>query len=92
MATSHTPGPWYSEGLSEVRTGDYLTVLRAAPGIDHEQAVANATLAAAAPDLMAALDRIADSDADLRPGHPRYLSKGQMVEIARNALTKAGLL
>lgn len=39
-------------------------------------------------ELVNALERIADTEADLRPGHIAYLSKADMIAIARNALAK----
>jgi hypothetical protein len=61
MTTTHTPGPWRTVGGTEVRAGVAVIcdtaehcVLRGAP-----RAAADARLIAAAPCLLAALQRIA---------------------------------
>ena len=67
METKHTPGPWTVRdhgGYIEVETPDEPTVAHfgslSFDGADHDWALANARLIAAAPELLAALKAMAD--------------------------------
>lgn len=70
MNTEHTPGPWNSASLDQdsdhievfagISDGDQVAVVKGyglATG-KHYEAIANARLIAAAPDLLAALDAL----------------------------------
>lgn len=59
MTTSHTPGPWRTVGGTEVRAGVGViceTAQYRAPTLS-QQAVADARLIAAAPELLSALQQ-----------------------------------
>lgn len=62
MSIDHTPGPWIAEGatVKAVSHGRWFKITRA-DGLRHTPAgnAANATLIAAAPDLLEALKAIA---------------------------------
>ena len=81
--TKHTPGPWWYQEKSDA----YTHIIRAGESrylgsfsqSDNPEVEANARLAAAAPDLLAALKRI-DHDWD---GEPEDMQE------AREAIAKA---
>ena len=64
---THTPGPWRTTGLN-VRAGDALICYATNHWADDEtpesERQANARLIASAPDLLAALERLAHPMAD----------------------------
>jgi hypothetical protein len=64
---THTPGPWRTTGLN-VRAGDALICYASNHWADDEtpesERQANADLIASAPDLLAALERLAHPMAD----------------------------
>lgn len=97
MNTKHTPGPWRVHPY-EVRCGEYNsgrdvgTAGRAVctaigefeAGEMGAEAMANAALIAAAPELLAALHFIADE------AHDPEMSVERIVAVARAAIAKAG--
>jgi hypothetical protein len=60
MKTSHTPGPWTIDtDKSSIIMSGQRTIINPAPdGASRDEEIANARLIAAAPDLLAALQRI----------------------------------
>lgn len=61
MSNQHTPGPWRQEGLS-IRTQQGVIAICPPPStIGTFDCAANARLIAAAPELLAALERISNS-------------------------------
>lgn len=86
---SHTPGPWR---LSEhehgcvVQRGDEGGFF--VQGLSKDQVRADARLIAAAPDLLAALERIVRLNEQMPADHPSRLSHGE-VKQAIAAITKA---
>ena len=94
MEAKHTPGPW-KDGMDIngnpiifQRSGDqYMR-----PEDFNEEWQANLMLASAAPDLLEALQEIADSDmyeiTCLKDDKPRY-EYGKFAEIALRAIAKA---
>lgn len=58
MTAAHTPGPWVSNDLSQrVHTADDVTIARCEPH-STDVAKANARLIAAAPELLAFVEKI----------------------------------
>jgi hypothetical protein len=93
MNTPHTPGPWTVDRSDDgplIYTGDLLiasvsgsTEHIQVQGLDEKTTEANAWLMAAAPDLLAALERI------LEHGEWGNLKDAEVVNQARAAITKA---
>ena len=89
----HTPGPWsyfykpkYDEWHISMPMPDSSMKLALCPdGIQSENREADARLIAAAPDMLAALRKIASNDAD---GHHMFTPQA-MQEIARAVVAKA---
>ncbi len=73
MTSKHTPGPWVydmrDDGSMEVHNVDYsMFIAKRHKMNDRDEAVANARLIAAAPDLLAALEFVAKlMHADVTP-------------------------
>lgn len=101
MSAAHTPGPWVvwtaNEEIGSVTTADGMIAIAQAQQTrrifkesDHDERRANARLIAAAPDLLAALQRLHDDTADYvrinNLGDP-YQNKN--MRDARDALVKA---
>lgn len=111
METKHTPGPWIMEprqpGQKTIRitspgTNDYFVTLHCeidCDDVDHDVAIANAKLIAAAPDLAEACRKVLEfHDADCAPARCVFCDCEQTnhlpdcpVSAARAALAKAGL-
>ena len=88
-AVAHTPGPWQARGSkagAHVVGGNPLTLI-VAFGHDEafEQNEANARLIAAAPDLLAALDRMVIETRGCEEGGDLWLAR----KIAIEAIAKA---
>jgi len=87
----HTPGPWKLKGktISTYEKGEeaIANCHKIGLGDTHLVALANARLISAAPELLAALEIIAESD--VQPGHVNFITKTRMAEIARTAIEKA---
>jgi len=79
--TQHTPGPWFAHniGLGPNGAGPFTYPL----GNDPDKAAANARLIAAAPDMLAALEDIAEFIDD--PNMPM----GELMARVRGAIAKA---
>jgi hypothetical protein len=87
--SAHTPGPWnVPDKYVKMRGCNFLSHVH----WDDEEAVANARLIAAAPDLLAALQGVmdilgrAESNAS---GNPDWNYVRSRVAVARAAITKA---
>lgn len=81
--TDTTPGPWtYEAGLEGFYIGNGEAIATIVYGyIDHPQNIANARLIAAAPDMLAALQMIAD---DVRSGSfPTPIQNAVIAAIAK---------
>ena len=100
--SKHTPGPWVAEGLDVTATHQRQRIARCdlEPDeyISSEETRANALLVAAAPDMVEALKQIAQPiptppDTKGYRGYVHHYSQdsGKRIEIARNALRKAGV-
>lgn len=99
MSAKHTPGPWVVEveRVAEARIvgGDVTValVLNDAPSHDHEAARAwraDASLIAAAPDLLEALEQLANRvDPGTKGRNISIASFVAALEAARAAITKA---
>jgi hypothetical protein len=79
----HTPGPWNQAPYSPtdvVANGDTMVAMarEGLNGIERDKAIANARLIAAAPDLLDALERIAELSYD-----------SEATRVAREAIAKA---
>ena len=86
--TQHTKGPWiHNKGSQSIMTADgidlaYFAGLVAGPD--------NAQLASAAPDMLAALERmLAAHDADVEAGSLIAAGNGMAAAQARQAIAKA---
>lgn len=105
-ASKHTPGPWTPKPTPHSQIQDWVVLGAAVNGhskrvcsIDFDAPESDARLIAAAPDLLAALELLADyAEAEVRghdesvPAHLRCISAGQMAEAviaARAAIAKA---
>jgi hypothetical protein len=77
MNTKHTPGPWTVSGGTIRNLHGHLVA-------DFHSTDADARLIAAAPELLAALRSIADSD----PDAPEFIACA--MAVARAAIAKAG--
>ena len=91
--SKHTPGPWTQAPYSptDVIAGDKLMVAMAREGlngIERDQAVANAALIAAAPELLAALQTMVKAFAVYAPKVDG--AEFNCVSSARAAIAKAG--
>ena len=97
--SDYTPGPWFVHDLRGVggpisiscTTPDHITVADIGPGIENTEAeaLANARLIAAAPDLLAERDRLREALNDIAYGFGRLAyseDAAKMVEIARTVL------
>ena len=80
----HTPGPWQAK-LGRTLAFD-VSIVNGDGFIVARTSESNGPLIAAAPDLLAALKKIADWDG---PNAPESLTAQQMFFIARAAITKA---
>jgi hypothetical protein len=93
--STHTPGPWLvrGRGLISVNTkADKSIVAEVITNGTRSETKSNARLIAAAPDMLAALQEIADGLADTRstPGqHMTLIPKARACEIARAAIARA---
>jgi hypothetical protein len=93
MTTKHTPGPWAVSDVGEVvvcATGRTLCDVYSSPTTGEEQADVDARLIAAAPDLLAACEMLAEAqrraDTGEREGFGCYVDA---VDKARAAIAKA---
>jgi hypothetical protein len=96
--SKHTPGPWtvdWSDDGPLIYTGDLLiasvsgsTEHIEVPGLDEQTTEANASLMAAAPDLLAALERVLEHGEPLNLYHERS-EDAEVVNQARAAIAKA---
>lgn len=88
--TTHTPGPW--EVMKPLGPGDYGVLsehvnaggnfyVATIPNGQHEEALANAALIAAAPDLLAELKNLADAVAE----HSAVTGDGTWMPLVRGA-------
>lgn len=91
MTTKHTDGEWWRDGL-EVGAGPMMRIkIAKVSGVDYEQAVANARLISAAPNLLEALRGL--DEAYCRAG--THLTREERTEdrkrliAARAAIAKA---
>lgn len=86
QTAKHTPGPWSTEyDGSLVMCGQVVTGPIGPEGAGRDERRANGRLAAAAPDLLAALERVlAAYEAAREPGHGIIL-----IDEARAAIAKA---
>lgn len=70
--TKHTPGPWKNEEgyrWLNARSDDRVIAdMRIVGGVIEDEVKANARLIAAAPDLLEALESVADIWANAKPG------------------------
>lgn len=95
MTSKHTPGPWWigietDKGEVEVVSDDRPYICMVLPGAIDGLTLANARLISAAPDLLAALERMAGAFVP----HPRDDTEGwreehEACELARAAIAKA---
>jgi hypothetical protein len=87
---NHVPGPWRVYGLAVkwVSHGQWRILAKAGgTGLTIEANMANAKLIAAAPDMIAALERIADMrDTE---GNAIEMHRDELRGIARAAIAKA---
>ena len=100
MEAKHTPGPWHTRKPEESNGYVWINpidgccgeIATAWPLTTDAEAEANARLMAAAPELLEALQEIADSDryeiTCLKDDKPRY-AHGKYAEIALHAIAKA---
>ena len=82
MNTQHTPGPWTTDGSAESGNLDIISPLGrvAMMDCDHDLTAIDAQLIAAAPDLLAALQKIDANAAE---------SVEWIRRVAREAIAKA---
>ena len=82
MNTQHTPGPWTTDGSAESGNLDIISPLGrvAMMDCDHDLTAIDAQLIAAAPDLLAALQKIDSNAAE---------SVEWIRRVAREAIIKA---
>lgn len=82
MNTQHTPGPWTTDGSAESGNLDIISPLGrvAMMDCDHDLTAIDAQLIAAAPDLLAALQKIDSNAAE---------SVEWIRRVAREAIAKA---
>ena len=86
MRTEHTPGPWKVHNR-DIRSGE-KTILTAT--IWNEKADQDLSLAASAPDMLAALDRLNDLLINLNPfGHDPHTTIDEALVITQSAIAKA---
>lgn len=80
MSTAHTPGPWFYDDSNKSRLiiNSEWAAIASIPYLDAE-AVANARLIAAAPNLLAALEHAVET----------LSAEGFDVSMLRAAITKA---
>ena len=81
--SNHTPGPWSNDYGVEIRAGEFRPICGMRFPFDSEQNQANARLIAAAPELLEALEKIAQ----INPYDTS--SMGYVVGLARAAIAKA---
>ncbi len=94
--STHTPGPWHNVDagtdlplyICSDKSRRHSTELACLYGRDEETTAANARLIAAAPDLLAALEKIAGGMSEDALGICS-LSREGMQDIARAAIDKA---
>ena len=91
----NTPGPWHLIGQTEVRNANGCTVCVTSdyrvPGKEH-QAIADAQLIAAAPDLLTALRDCAEllsEGTSLGGTAERYARYAKILDAAHAAINKA---
>ena len=82
MIAQHTPGPWTTDGSAESGNLDIISPLGrvAMMDCDHDLTAIDAQLIAAAPDLLAALQKIDSNAAE---------SVEWIRRVAREAIAKA---
>ena len=88
---AHTPGPWIVRGGNVIESLSRINVAKAWM-TDGEEECANARLIAAAPDLLEALQDIANGGyEDKGPNHLGFVNmeREQMIGLARAAIAKA---
>ena len=93
MSAAHTAGPWdveadrHNGGKFTIKAGIYY-IADTIGGFCDDEEMANAALIAAAPDLLAAMEDIADdySTHEATPYRERY---DRIVSVARAAIVKA---
>ena len=94
-ATKYTPGPWAVNGNTpdQVYTeqGDTLAIVRGTRRISDEERNANARLIAAAPELLEALEKLANMVPEIARALPSGvpMAYAEAFDKARAALTKA---
>lgn len=96
---SHTPGPWKTRGqhvlgIANVQVawcGANMSCSRTeSHGITEDEAKANASLIAAAPDLLSALTMLYEETADyIRINHLGDVHHNTSMQAARAAISKA---
>lgn len=94
MTTKHTPGPWAVDDDGDVCISDLERLIAAVDRrnvtLRKDEAAANAALIAAAPDLLAACEALAEAqqraDAGEHVGFGLYVDA---VDAARAAIAKA---
>ncbi len=98
MTSKHTPGPWVADikadGSTEVWSADYsMFIAKRHQMNDRDEAKANTNLIAAAPDLLAALEKIVFDEErrrkDLRHNSPAAKFCDARLDAARAAIAKA---
>jgi hypothetical protein len=82
--TKHTPGPWRTHGDNWIEVDDNLVIARVENLNDHDRVRANQRLIAAAPDLLAALQKAVDES-----GCDGELCMHARHDAARQAIAKA---
>lgn len=92
--TNHTPGPWvinYHAGLNEyiIGPGKGLHIAPVLAGSGRPDAKANATLMAAAPDLLAALEALTPLAHDMHISHQMGKFDSWAIDAAEAAIAKA---
>lgn len=103
MKATHTPGPW--KVIDGIGCGSIYSIKQETPSHNNGVlaavlhapdakaplmvAQANARLIAAAPELLAALYKIAEWDPASAPGEPNGMSVIDAIDIARAAIAKA---
>lgn len=88
-STLHAPSPWHATPHLRIVAADNRTVAVCLPASDGE---ANATLIAAAPDLLAALERAIENDAAFicrDATCEEYEKSMDWIDMAKAAIAKA---
>ncbi len=88
--SEHTPGPWHADddGCSVFAEGDESHRVCRMSSLTAEQDQADATLIAAAPDLLAALEAVAQAKYD-GPGDPVWVEALAAIRKAKGVKVSA---